>query len=198
MKAFWKIHDKPRGRWRPLLEWGIHFSPQEEQEAKALNIRDDIKYCLRLDLGDFADSKQVGKVCPRSYVILPFAGKLYRRDSSQAECADSFGSPVCCSENCPFEKKGQWSLESSAALPLTRQYRLEWRPGRRPDYSDYIEPLRIFLRCLLKEAERRFTEARESTPSDEWLLEEEFDSFSWRTTEDGVEVAERKLRVIRK
>ena len=199
MKAFYKIHDKPRGRWRPLLEWGISFSPQEEQEAEALNLDKDIDYCLRLDLGDFADNKHAGKICAKGFFLLPFPGKTYSERSRQEGESYAMGNACncSCSESCFFVENGKYS-RSGLSAPATVKLRLEWRPGRRPDYSDYIEPLRIFLRCLLKEAERRFTEVRESTPSDEWLLEEEFDSFSWRTTEDGMEVAERKLRVIRK
>jgi len=195
MKAFYKIHDKPRGRWRPLLEWGISFPPQEEQEAEALNLNKDIDYCLRLDLGDFADNKHAGKICAKGFFLLPLSGKIYSSNARQEGRSYTAGSSGSCSD-C-FWENGEY-FRNELSIPATSQFRLEWRPGRRPDYSDYIDPLRIFLRCLLREAERRFTEARESTPSDEWLLEEEFDSFSWRTTEDGVEVAERKLRVIRK
>ena len=37
-------------------------------------------------------------------------------------------------------------------------YRLPWRPGCRPDYSDYIEPARELLRQVMLEAERRLDE----------------------------------------
>lgn len=197
MKAFYKIHDKPRGRWRPLLEWGISFSPQEKEEANELNLNNMVNCCLRHSLSENNDNnKYAGKICPKNFFIIPFTGKLYNKNSPQEGRSFTLGERRSCSAECPFGEDGEY-CKYDLILPTTKQLRLEWRPGQRPDYSDYIKPIRTFLYNLLAETERRFTEARGSASSDEWFLEEEFDS-SWNITESEVEIAEKKLRVIRK
>lgn len=199
MKAFYKIHDKPRGRWRPLLEWGISFSPQEEKEADELNLNRAVKCCFRHSLSENDDNnKYAGKICPKNFFIIPFTGKIYSKDSPQEGRSFTLGERRYCSTECPLGEDGEY-YKYDFIFPTTRQLRLEWRPGQRPDYSDYIKPIRTFLYNLLAEIEHRFAEARESAPSDEWFLEEEFDS-SWNMniTENEVETTEKKLRVIRK
>lgn len=199
MKAFYKIHDKPRGRWRPLLEWGISFSPQEEKEADELNLNKTAKCCFRHSLSENDDNnKYAGKICPKNFFIIPFTGKIYSKDSPQEGRSFTLGERRCCSAECPLGEDGEY-YKYDLIFPTTRQLRLEWRPGQRPDYSDYIKPIRTFLYNLLAEIEHRFAEARESAPSDEWFLEEEFDSsWNWNITESEVETTEKKLRVIRK
>jgi len=199
MKAFYKIHDKPRGRWRPLLEWGISFSPQEEKEADELNLNKAVKCCFRHSLSKNDDNnKYAGKICPKNFFIIPFTGKIYSKDSPQEGRSFTLGEIRCCSTECPLGEDGEY-YKYDFIFPTTRQLRLEWRPGQRPDYSDYIKPIRTFLYTLLAEIEHRFAEARESAPSDEWFLEEEFDSsWNWNITENEVETTEKRLRVIRK
>jgi len=194
VKAWWKIHDKPRGRWRPLMEWGVHFSPEETAMADELNIYKHISYCL-------VHSCQIpvsSQVCHQGKRIILFSSGLFGENYNKVGDGGNFGSGFVCS-GCNLNlQNGYRRTDSINFMHSSFAVRLEWRPGNRPDYSDYIEPVRDFLRWALEEYERRFQEARESTPSDEWLLEEEFDSFSWRTVESGIEVAERKLRVIRR
>lgn len=192
MKAWWKIYDKPRGRWRPLMEAGVAMTSQEIESAKELNVSLHIKYCLRGDVTGQLTS------CPSKDVILiVLPERPYGNSGKQVGFGKSLGSSYPC-DNCPGGRSGWYDVDGINLPNNCLSFRLPWRPGARPDYGDFIRPIREFLRLVLEELERRFAEARESAPSDEWLLEEEFDSFSWRTTENGAEVAERKLRVIRK
>lgn len=194
VKAWWKIHDKPRGRWRPLMEFGVRLTTEEITEADALNVENPLKFAFSnlLEENDkcrscrYSDSTLVDRVGG----VLP--EQPFRYDKSKVnKNTDRIGCS-CSSTN------RWWWTESCNIQELEWRFRLPWRPGARPDYSDFIDSVRDFLRRVLEELERRFEEARESAPSDEWLLEEEFDSFSWRTLDSGVEVAERKLRVIRR
>lgn len=181
MKAWWKIHDKPRGRWRPLMEWGVHLTPNEIEEAESLAVCRDISYCIR-----GVEGRVTLPEC--SNIVLLLAERPYRESGYLLGRANA----VCFS--CPIGEEG-WALRDSLTLPNNWwAVRLPWRPGARPDYSDFIEPVRNFLYRVLEELERRFQEARESAPSDEWLLEEEFDSFSWEVMSGETS----KLRVIRR
>jgi len=199
VKAWWKIHDKPRGRWRPRMEWGIHFSPKEMEEAESLGICRKISYCIR---GVEAGGRVTLPECPNSNVVLLLAERLYGKNEKKIEDDSLLGSVHSVCSDCPIGEtlKGSernWASHGSLTLPNTWwAVRLPWRPGARPDYSDFIDPVRFFLHRVLEELERRFHEARESAPSDEWLLEEEFDSFSWEVKSG--EKTESKLRVIRR
>jgi hypothetical protein len=46
MIGWWKIKDKPRGRWRPILNFGISFNADEVHEIKQLNIPRSIWFCF--------------------------------------------------------------------------------------------------------------------------------------------------------
>lgn len=189
MKAWWKIHKKPRGRWRPLLEWGISLSPEEKKAISELNLNVLYKYvicspkCIHCSKVTAADI----------WVALP--ERLYPEHT--VSVGKGYTSGVRC-YTCEHQEE-TWTITSdSRNICDPFSFRLPWRPGVRPDYTDFIQPIREFLAKLLDLCERRFQEAQESAPSDEWMLEEEFDSFTWRTLDSGVEVAERKLRVIRR
>lgn len=201
MKAWWKIYDKPRGRWRPRMDWGIHFSPKEMEEAESLAVNREISYCIRgIETGAGAGRVTLPKC---SNAVLLFAERPYKKNAKGVGVKDDYllGSVHSVCNDCPIGEtlKGSernWASQGSLTLPNTWwAVRLPWRPGARPDYSDFIEPVRFFLHRVLEELERRFQEARESAPSDEWLLEEEFDSFSWEVKS---EKTESKLRVIRR
>ena len=190
MKAWWKIHDKPRGRWRPIMEWGVHFTPNEISETESLAVCRKISYCLR--------GVEAGRVTlPEcSEIVLSFTERPYEKNEKEIKDGYLLGSVHNVCFDCPIGEKG-WAYRKSLTLPNNWwAVRLPWRPGARPDYSDFIEPVRNFLYRVLEELERRFQEARESAPSDEWLLEEEFDSFSWEVKSG--EKTESKLRVIRR
>jgi hypothetical protein len=189
VKAWWKIHDKPRGCYRPLLEWGIYLTPDEKREAEELNINFNISYCIRHDIKTLA--------CLKGHMLINFEEPVYGRDYKTRNQGYRLGYSGRCSNNCE-PGGGYYYRDECNVKDDSWACRLPWRPGARPDYSDFIDPVRDFLHRVLEEIERRFQEARESAPSSEWMLEEEFDSFSWRTAENGLEVAERKLRVIRR
>ncbi len=200
MKAWWKVSDKPRGRWNPLFEFGIHLSEEEHRELGALNVSTKTLVCLifpecsdsRRDMPPPAADDFVQ--CGRGYYVLRWPQCPYPTASRVPE-AHAIYSSGCC-QDCRFPA---WRYADRTDINLADRhfsYRLPWRPGRRPDYSDYIEPTRHFLLRVLKELGCRIEEARESSPSGEWDLEEEFESYSIRETEN-VAVAERKLRVIR-
>jgi len=194
VKAWWKVSDKPRGRWNPQFAFGINLSEDEKREAQALNVSLKIEYCLFLCQDP--DPAACGK-CRKGYHILVWPTSAYAAHTISPDRDALYASYSC--DGC-FFKRGR--MDQGAIYCDSGEswhYRLPWRPGRRPDYSDFIEPTRAFLLRALEDLQRRFAEARESSPSDEWMLEEEFDSFSVATwqTESGVAVAERKLRVIR-
>lgn len=190
MKAWWKIYDKPRGRWRPRMDWGIHFSPKEMEEAESLAVNRKISFCIR-----GIETERVSLTeCPNSNVVMFLAERPYGKNEKKIEDDYLLGRTNAVCFSCPIGEEG-WAFRDSLTLPNTWwAMRLPWRPGARPDYSDFIEPVRFFLHRVLEELERRFQEARESAPSDEWLLEEEFDSFSREVKSEKTS----KLRVIRR
>lgn len=190
MKAWWKIGDKPRGLYRPLLSWGISFSSSRDAEVQSLGIRREIAYCFR-------GGVEPHPSCEERRVLAFFpAERLHSYTYYKAADYHPVGSSGSCN-SCPGRNdEGGW-YRHDLNEELLWKCRLPWRPGARPDYSDFIVPVRDFLRKCYEKLELRLAEARESAPSDEWFMEEELDSFSWRT-ENGLDVAERKLRVIRK
>lgn len=195
MKAWWRIGNKPRGRWLPLLEWGVNLSPPEQEEMENLNVNSVIRYCLHGGAQPHPSCKtdRILAFLPRERLIHPSCAKVGEKEQYlgyDTYCSDCPRLPSTLPE---WHLSGAWDLKSEQ-----QRARLPWRPGARPDYADFIDPLREFLYRVMEELERRFVEARESAPSDEWMLEEEFDSFSWHTEKNGVETAERKLRVIRR
>lgn len=191
MKAFWRIYDKPRGRWRPLLEWGLHLSPEEEEKIKELNINTTYRICI------ISSTEQ--KMCQKRAAIL-FPGPVLEERSKKVGTGSFLGSPYVMCDGCPFE--GTDSYVHKREIDLTKdtiRVRVEWRPGPRPDYSDYIGPVREFLKWALEELQRRIEEAEASSPSEEWGLEESFDLYSVSSLQtSNEENSERKLRVIRR
>lgn len=173
------------------MEWGVTLTPPEQEEIKALNVQAAVEYCIRMGAEP--------PYCPEGRIVLSWPERAYESQHRRVGEGWGLGGERGC-HACPTQKG--WyrysTRELTNGLFWAWAVRLPWRPGARPDYSDFIEPVRNFLCRMLDELERRLAEARESAPSDEWLLEEEFDSFSWRTLDSGVEVAERKLRVIRR
>lgn len=194
MKAWWKIHDKPRGRWYPLLEWGVTFTSSEMEEMEALNVKASLRYCFKG--GGKPHPSCTGQYGERVMAFFP-ASRVFCLNSARVGAADVFGRAGSCA-SCP-DRSAEWyhfeTIEIDRGGRLVWGFRLPWRPGARPDYSDFIDPTREFLFRVIEEFESRFDEARESAPSDEWLLEEEFDSFF---QPEGVESAEKKIRVIRR
>jgi hypothetical protein len=82
-------------------------------------------------------------------------------------------------ENCPFKtissnKKLRWSTTNDILdSNVEWSFYLPWRPGVRPDYSDFIDQVKKFLKSMVERFESSLKEARESVSSSEWLLGEE-------------------------
>jgi hypothetical protein len=194
MKIWWKIHDKPRGRWRPTLSWGVNFTKEEINEMQQLNIDTQIKYCF---LVQSENNISIPQYCPKKNRIIIVLPEPFYRDRDIENNRKAFNYSIC--SECPYS---EYVLNEIIAdekrinidtLGISWSFFLPWRPGARPDYSDFIEPVRNFLKYIVNIIENRLQEARESSPSDEWLLEEEIDAAMVQEEQHS----DRKLRVVR-
>lgn len=193
LKMYWKIHDKPQGRWRPLLVFGVELSDDELKDVDKLNINPNIRCCI-------IGSRELLEVwsCNKA-LILPLSEKPFKDASNRPGGRDTHVNTFYACGDCPFKvcdaNGATWASEfdiNLATSPL-HGFRLPWRPGHKPDYSDFIIPVQGFLHQLKSLIEERFAEARQSSSSDEWLLEGLLDPIIETEAE-----AEQRLRVIRR
>jgi len=172
MKTWWKIGDKPRGRWRPKMEFGISFSKSELTEIRNLNIDTLIKVCI-IPITEYP-KRDINLTCEATPILFP--DLIY-------ETGDIKSSDLCLytslCENCPFKtisgnKKLRWSTTNDILDSNVKwSFYLPWRSDARPDYSDFIDPVKKFLKSMIDRFESSLKEARESVSSSEWLLGEE-------------------------
>jgi hypothetical protein len=168
MKTWWKIRNKPRGHFCPMLEFGISLNPKDEKEIKDLNIKPEVEFCYLTVLSETRAPK-----CGRIPFILP-EWVFYKNDPNYPdpvvlnECGDK-DKNLC--DKCVREKFMLFATHIN--IHLSHHVYLPWRSGPKPDYSDFINSVRAFLDQVLLEIDRRLNEARESAPSEEWGLEEE-------------------------
>jgi len=172
MRTWWKIGDKPRGRWRPKMEFGISFSKNEIMEVRNLNIDTLIKVCI-IPITKYP-KRDINLKCEATPILFP--DLIYKTGDIKSSDLCLYTS-LC--ENCPFKtslgnKKLRWFTTNDILdNNVEWSFYLPWRSDTRPDYSDFIDPVKKFLKSVLDRFESSLKEARESAPSSEWLLGEE-------------------------
>ncbi len=191
MKAWWKIRNKPRGHYCPMLEFGITFSPKDEKEIRELNIKPEVQFCYLTVLSEAKAPK-----CGRIPLILPewvfhknnpnYPDPLIEDDCGEKEQG------LC--NKCTRDKFMLFATHIN--IHLSHHIYLPWRPGAKPDYEDFIGAVRTFMDLVLQEIDIRIKEARDSLPSEEWGLEEEF-SLETSALHQQASGDQDKVRVVR-
>lgn len=190
MKGYWKICDKPRGMHMPRMEFGIILEGEEENFLKNLKVREYIDVCIAVS-EENTSPPQKSFLCPAKQIGIIFPENVYSDPNKERK----FCGYKPCSE-CNLDIKSRNSLTITFKNNFISFY-LPWRPGKKPDYSDFIKPIKSLLYLVLEEYNERINIALESPPSDEWGYEEEFSLDFVRKQEVAPSSNETKKRVIR-
>jgi len=163
MKLWWKLGPKPRGRWRPKLEFGIFLSEEERKMAEELNV------CLSLKVAVLWETENLPEEMQDRCAIPCKAERPYR--ASRAGQNDHIGNW----DNNKRAYIAYWDLVLGEVEKSSISFYLPWRPGRRPDYSDYLELAKSLLNLMKEMIESRFQVAYES----EELVEDQWEDNSF-------------------
>jgi len=185
---------------RPKMRFGINFSATEYQ--KLLTLSTKIKYCI---IPVKMNPKGIKSNCKAKKLFLPDIIYATREKSLYLEKLDdemcekcpfkSIGIPESCDEVWVQRDKKRIYTAHDGNIRLKWSFYLPWRRGTQPDYSDFINPVKEFLKVVEDEFKDRLKETHEPTSSSKELLQERTDSL---IPQKEKQPSEPKMRIIRK
>jgi len=192
MKGWWKITGNlSKPNYRPKMEFGISIDKNEAAQINYLFSHIWPKFCF-IPVNEVPNDRKPS--CKATVMFLPDFVSNYGDLNKQ--CVNCPYKTIALPDNSNEPHAYYWDyLLDNDHLEHSWTLRLPWRPGTSPDYSDFIDTVKMFLKDTIDNFENKLRVAYERKVGITWVLEGKVDST---TTVQEKQQSDEKIRVVRR